>query len=577
MLSDINRLISRGHYLTAIDRLKVLGDSSYSDRRVQRLLALALLRIGYYHEAVELLKSEFQRDCPDQEILAMLGSAYKQLWLANRRESRNLSQSIRFYKHSYKLSGEYWAGINAATLSLVAGDRSVARSLAERVIDKCWAEYGSRVTQSSVWIPATIAEAFLIRGDIGRARTWYKKAAGHLRGQIGRVKSIRVNADLLLESMDLLDEERCPLEEAIPRVRLSLFVFAGESGKSSLGSATHKRDYLKLKRKIKKKIVEQRVDMAISTLDSLQDHAFLSAFYELKRPYHIVSVRGPDSGYLSEDRPWLVPQTDALVCSAEDTDSISIFPRKQRAESMGRHLHRARLLTGLSLIKGRQFDADFLPIVCCPHSTHTAEAVVSCIKSSGHLPTLIDTPRTRGVRESFSPAGFSRLRVAKHPAVMAVVALSYSLIEEDINSPEGLLGFAGYFQKAVAMFSSEIAEHVICQDSAFIVFRDILTVQKMLKHLSVNAPKRLTAVGRLLARGASNRGSISGVKCLSWEIVDALAIARKLDHGEVYCTQCLLSEMALHGPELFHYSYAGKINLQKSRMQYSLFRIQGEV
>lgn len=50
---------------------------------------------------------------------------------------RHLRRAAKAYAEAYQLTGGYWTGINAATLTLLSGDEAGAKSLAGLVQRQC--------------------------------------------------------------------------------------------------------------------------------------------------------------------------------------------------------------------------------------------------------------------------------------------------------------------------------------------------------------------------------------------------------------------------------------------------------
>ena len=115
---------------------------------------------------------------------------------------RALAASARDqYLAAYTLGRGPYPGINAATLSMFAGDPVQARALAQEIA----AELSARVSPLDCWDHATMGEAALLLGEADRAVQSYAAACALCPGNAGNVATMR--RQLLL------------LQHVIPRAR----------------------------------------------------------------------------------------------------------------------------------------------------------------------------------------------------------------------------------------------------------------------------------------------------------------------------------------------------------------------
>ncbi|MBD3278463.1 MAG: hypothetical protein GF388_09200, partial [Candidatus Aegiribacteria sp.] len=194
----LKELISRGEYLRAFD----LGDdyireTDSTDREILKQHALCMSKLSMTDRAITLLETSIQNeDKADSESRALLGSFYKRKWLEEQRidagESKSaLKKSFDYYMECRGMGGGYWCTINAAALALFLQKRELSEELADEVISDCWEAYNRHGTNAEYWIPASMGEAYLIKGDYGSAARWYKSSRSHLRSRIGQIRTTR--------------------------------------------------------------------------------------------------------------------------------------------------------------------------------------------------------------------------------------------------------------------------------------------------------------------------------------------------------------------------------------------------
>ncbi len=175
--------------------------------------ALTHARAGASHEAASLLDRAQQathRDAPLLgEILSLRGRLWKDRLMRASDESARAEYAQRArdeYLAAYALRGDTFPGINAATLSMLMGDRPAALALARAVVERLAAKGGSL----DAWDHATQGEAHLLLGEIALARESYAVACAQARVDAGSVaamrRQIRLLQRVLPEAGALLDE-----------------------------------------------------------------------------------------------------------------------------------------------------------------------------------------------------------------------------------------------------------------------------------------------------------------------------------------------------------------------------------
>jgi len=97
------------------------------------------------------------------------------------------------YLAAYRLQRDPYPGINAATLSLLLGDRSAATNLAQEIAGTL----ATQRTPRTCWDHATAGEAALLLGQFDRARESYAAAFAAAPGDAGSVASMRRQVSLL--------------------------------------------------------------------------------------------------------------------------------------------------------------------------------------------------------------------------------------------------------------------------------------------------------------------------------------------------------------------------------------------
>src|SRR5690348_16585214 len=206
-----DRFIKLGEPLVAYDVLSEgLTNTARAGNeivRLRQLQALSLARSGATEQANQRLRQLHDENHLDEETLGMLARTHKDMALQSvdaRERERQLNLALNVYSEGYKLSGGYWTGINAATLSLVLGKKDQARELATKVRSQCLDEL-SKIKNTNgdpYWVMASLGEAALVLGDYAQAEDWYGQAAAAAGKRFGQLGSTRSNARLLAPYLD---------------------------------------------------------------------------------------------------------------------------------------------------------------------------------------------------------------------------------------------------------------------------------------------------------------------------------------------------------------------------------------
>jgi hypothetical protein len=171
---------------------------------------LALARSG----ATETARREYKKFSPEEkkdgEVAALGARLEKDLvWLVKKEDRSALATvAADSYGRIYHRSGEYFHGINTATMRLVAGDIALARALAARLLDEVAVLPDCARDDENYYRAATEAEALAILGDAAAARDALSRAKETLpedysahettRSQIGRICDIlNIDRELL--------------------------------------------------------------------------------------------------------------------------------------------------------------------------------------------------------------------------------------------------------------------------------------------------------------------------------------------------------------------------------------------
>lgn len=210
-------LISESHAAAAFDYATKALRYHAEDVELMHLRALALARGRNVKLArkltEELLAKLNAEERPNVDVLgetlSLAGRLFKDLArTAGSAASRTrcFTSSQERYERAYRLTGDWFPGINAATMALMAGSRDRAARHALEVIEQASGQLGEAGDSDDYWLLATLGEAHLVLQDDEAATGYYRRAVELARQRIGDIASMRRNVELLAERIDVPDE-----------------------------------------------------------------------------------------------------------------------------------------------------------------------------------------------------------------------------------------------------------------------------------------------------------------------------------------------------------------------------------
>lgn len=183
-LALVEDLINHGRYVEARERtLNLRNNASVDALRVNQLLALSTSKCGSPELALEYLTGLYERFPDDPETAGILGGIYKSIF-RKQQSTRYALLSRDTYAKNFEQTGNYYTGINAASMSVIAGKTQQGRELANRIISQL------EKTASSEWEWASLAEAYLLTKNRDQAVAAYSKARQLIGTDWGKVLSI---------------------------------------------------------------------------------------------------------------------------------------------------------------------------------------------------------------------------------------------------------------------------------------------------------------------------------------------------------------------------------------------------
>ncbi|MBX2945501.1 MAG: DUF4071 domain-containing protein [Cyclobacteriaceae bacterium] len=180
----LEKLVSSGRYLEARQlTTKLKGSQDVNQVRVDQLLALSLSKSGSPESALEHLEPVYKQHADDPETAGIMGGIYKDLFKKHQ-DSKYAILSRDTYLKNFQTTKNYYPGINAATMSAIAGRAAQGREIASQVIALLNPE------STDFWELATLGEAHLLTKNRTQSVEFFIKARQLAGTDWGKVTSV---------------------------------------------------------------------------------------------------------------------------------------------------------------------------------------------------------------------------------------------------------------------------------------------------------------------------------------------------------------------------------------------------
>ncbi len=374
--------LSEGDALTALRILESAPLHARLQPGFPYLHAQALAQMGQSRMARDVLMDLLHRGNATCEILSLVGRTFKETWL--RSGSTNaLSAAIAAYQRAVELApDDPFPAINAASLSLLAGNVASAHELAGRVLQLCkkpqkskddgrWPDaLGGRFLQlckksekpkdDDRWRDATVGEAYLCLGDFDRAREHYAKVVASgmdVRERCSTRRHARILLEHLGKDVHVLDD--C---FAVPFI----IVFSGHMLDFPQRLARERRFPAELEpvvtSEIRRVLTLSLPAIGFSSAAAGSDILFLEQMKSLEQTYHIL-LSGPQTEFTERsvkyaEADWGDRFQKVLASAKSVEEANSHHP----ADNSPAYCFATLLLSGRALMQAKQLSLDLIAL-----------------------------------------------------------------------------------------------------------------------------------------------------------------------------------------------------------------------
>jgi len=182
MIEEVKRLIDVGQYFEAQNKAEEACQLEPDNLVAKQLCGLAMSKAGARQAAISFLEPVLKTNPHDPETAGILGGVFKHHFRMTA-DASFAAKSLETYLTNYKITGSYYTGINAATMSQILGRGKQAREIAQEVVDSI------QDPDDDYWLLATLGEAYILLKNSDLAKEYFLKSSQVGKGQFGQLNS----------------------------------------------------------------------------------------------------------------------------------------------------------------------------------------------------------------------------------------------------------------------------------------------------------------------------------------------------------------------------------------------------
>ena len=494
------KALELGHPSLAFDILK-RGLARFANNiEMGYLAALSLARGGSTGGAGEQLQNVMASISSDDpwfmDVLSLSGRIAKDRYtkLKGQARAQAARRSAEFYTQAFSATGDYFPGINAATMTLIAGDETSSASMAQRVLTICEGLIDTAASDD-YWLPATLGEVCLLLGRHTQAAEWYGKAATLAAHRFGDIASMRRQVKMLSAYLTVDEGVFAALE--MPRV----VAFAGHM--IDRPGAGHERFPSSIEGRVAAKMREtlQRLEAGFgySSAACGADILFIEAMLERGAEVHAVmpfkredfvdtSVRFAGDTWISRFEAALEEATTVTyACEEGYLNDDTLFQ------------YAADLVGGMSLLRGEQLGVEplLLAVLDSEASVKTGGTAenVQRWRQQARSVEILDLASLRAVQMISAPANVDSVTTAAtaspdddlpiarqvHTMLFGDV-VGFSKLGEEA-APSFFVTFLGEVAQVIKASSPPPATCNTWGDGLYVVFEDVIAAARFALNL----------------------------------------------------------------------------------------------
>ena len=587
-----SNLRRKGDSLQAYDAIETGLSSWPQDTRLLQLKALVLADLGVLESARDILIQLVEAGHDDEETLGILARTYKEEWLQSRDPEtikKYLSLAFETYQKCFASTGGYYPGINTATLATLLGKSKTANKIASMVRKDCLEKLADpeELSNAEYYLTATLAEAYLILKDYGKAREYYERTGKLGKGMPQDLQATRKNARFLIEYLGI---DGSSIEKALQLPGVAVFV-----------SDIIIEDIEYIDNRISDIIDKNGIGIGYSSAKAGHDLCFLNTLMEkgceayVALPFNkdrfilecTVATGGMDWKRLFED-------TFNTLNEEERVSFASEWPIGKMKDTF---FYTNQFLFGLALLKARQLDTRLYLISAMSRDGKREQSptceTVRWWKSIGYEGEIISIPisiakKTKRAAKKSSPHTGEETEQAFKTQIMAIFfgdVVGYSKMHEGYI-PGFIKEFMGSIADFIARSNYKPETRNTWGDGLYFVFKsvrdagvfalDVADIVARTPWETKGLPKGLNLRISLHAGPVYHCSDpVTGQEMYTGSHVSRAARIEPITPpGQIYCSQAFAALAAAYQVEEFYSDYVGKVNYAKGFGKFSTYRVR---
>lgn len=598
-LKLIELALSYGHYALGFDICKKALIFYPKDLKLKYKAALALARGGSSKLAEEYVKdllSQLKKKDPLlPDVLSLAGRLAKDQYekIPNGKKKKvKAAQAAEYYEKAFHLSGDYFPGINAASMSILANKKKHARTLAEMVLKNLSSP------KNEYWEQATLGEAHTLLGNTDKAIEAYHKAFEFSEKKWGNIASSKRQLRLLSQSISIEKEVSRTL--AIPRV----VVFSGHM--IDAPERKSPRFPVELEKHVARKIEEEldtlNANFGYSSAACGSDILFLEAMQKRGGETHIVLPFAKEDFINISLKPggasW-VKRFDKVLAKAT---SVSFATDEGYLGDDILFEYASDILEGMALIRGKQLETETVLLAVLDQKETqkntklggTAATVKRWLAHHHNLKTIDlsllrkNFPKNKKIHRQtkVQQAPQKETHISRHIKAMLFADLvGFSKLGED-RAPSFFVGFLGKLAKLIEKSSIKPSFCNTWGDGLFIVFDEVTDAAQFALALRdmVNTThwEKIGLPKETSIRIGMHAGPVYGARdpiikhqnFYGTHVNRAARIEPVTASGAVYMSEQSASLLTTSGNKHFACDYLGNMELAKRFGSKNLYRLR---
>jgi class 3 adenylate cyclase len=572
----------RGELLSAVDIAEQGLAEHPDDLWLKHRAVLALARAGATEEAARRFARYGLSAYEDEDIAALGARIAKDLSLAatgaDRR--REAAHARDLYHAIYARTRGYYPAINAATLSLVAGETDRSRELALATL-----ELLRGGADDSYYAAATEGEAHLLLGDEPAARAALERAATVHGGDYGALATTRRQLRLVCDLAGI-DAELLALL-AGPDVAHFCGHRIAAPGRPGRFSATAEKH---VAARTDEEVARRPPGYAYGALASGADILWAEALLAHGAELHVVLPFARDEFIESSVAPAGPAWVERFHRCLDAAANVSYATDDAFLGDDVLYRYGTELAMGLALLRGRYLDARVRQLAVWDHGPAAGDAGtaidVATWRRHGGSVTIVEplSPGTVAEKPDVSPSSTANGARVVRSMLFADVRGFSKLTDEQLPRFAELV--LGSFAEVLDEFGEQVLHRNTWGDALYVVLTDpivaaacALRLQEAMVEIDLDAaglpPHLALRLGAHVGPVFPTDDPVIGVSGFMGSHVSRTArIEPVTPPGEVYVTEPFAAALELHGRDEVTCDYVGHMPAAKDYGRLRMYRLR---